>query len=74
VKYRALFEEGLGEDVINVIRDAAQRGWVAGSDRFRRQIEQALGRRVERTVRGRPRKAREEAASTEWQLLLLRSS
>ncbi|ESQ75182.1 transposase [Asticcacaulis sp. AC402] len=56
VQYRTHFDEGIDEEVMSVLRDTAQRGWVAGSDRFRRQIEAALGRRVDRPVRGRPRK------------------
>ncbi|WP_443751351.1 hypothetical protein [Asticcacaulis solisilvae] len=59
-EYRPLFTEGLGENVVAIIRDATQRGWVPGSDRFRRQIAEALGRRVEPPVRGRPRKTEEE--------------
>ena len=69
--YRALFAEGLGEDVVATIRDATQRGWVPGSDRFRRQIEAALKRRVGRPVRGRPRKAEEGDLSGNGQLLLV---
>lgn len=69
--YRALFDEGLGDDVITVIRDSAQRGWVAGSDRFRRQIEAALGRRVEQPVRGRPRKTQNGEISAVGQMSLL---
>ena len=57
--YRALFAEGLSEDVVQVLRDATQRGWVPGSDRFRKQIEEALGRRVAPPVRGWPRKTDE---------------
>ena len=69
--YRALYDEGLGEDILNAIRDSAQRGWVAGSDRFRRQIAEALGRRVERPVRGRPRKVHEAEALVSEQTSLL---
>lgn len=37
---------------------ATKRGWVPGRESFRRQIESALGRRVDPPVRGRPRKDR----------------
>ncbi len=60
-QYCALFPE-LSEEVVATIRDATQRGWVPGSARFRRQIQDALGRRVERPVRGRPKKSGEDPA------------
>ncbi len=66
-EYRTLFTAGLGEDVVAIIRDATQRGWVPGSDRFRRQIAEALGRRVEPPVRGRPRKVEEEIETSDSQ-------
>ncbi len=69
--YRALFDEGLGQDMVDTIRDATQRGWVPGSEKFRRQIEEALGRRVERPVRGRPVKGEDSEASSDGQLTLL---
>lgn len=70
-QYRALFDEGLGEEIVDALRDSAQRGWVAGSDRFRRQIEAALGRRVEPPVRGRPRKKQVKEMPLEGQMPLL---
>jgi len=56
--YRDLFAQGLDADMLESLRDATQRGWVPGSDRFRREVEAALGRRVEPPVRGRPAKAK----------------
>jgi putative transposase len=44
------------------LRDSIQRGWTPGSDRFRRQIEVALGRKVDPPLRGRPRKTPEQEA------------
>jgi putative transposase len=58
--YGEIFAEGLGEDTITTLRDATQRGWVPGRESFRRQIEAALGRRVEPPIRGRPRKPKDE--------------
>jgi putative transposase len=55
--YRALFRERLGETLLAELRDATQRGWVPGGERFRQEIEAALGRRLSPPVRGRPRKA-----------------
>ena len=56
--YRALFAQGLGDDLLATLRDSVQRGWVPGSDRFRAEIAAALGRRVEPPRRGRPPKVR----------------
>ncbi len=68
--YRALFTECLGEDMADAIHDATERGWVPGSEKFRRQIEEGLGRRVDRPVRGRPAKV-DEGMKEEGQLSLL---
>ena len=58
--YREMFAAGLGEELLQILRDSVQRGWAPGGDRFRRQIEAALGRKVDAPVRGRPRKAAAE--------------
>jgi putative transposase len=55
--YRELFGPGLTDEQVATIRDATQRGWVPGTDRFRQQVERALGRRVDPPIRGRPPKA-----------------
>lgn len=49
--YRQLFRGALGEALLTETRDATNKGWAPGNDRFRRQIE-ALGKR-----RAAPRKA-----------------
>ncbi len=49
--YRLLFRAALGEELLAEIRDATNKGWALGNDRFRGQIE-ALGNR-----RAAPRKA-----------------
>jgi putative transposase len=55
--YRTLFEDRLDEELVASIRDATQRGWVPGSERFRSQIAAMHGRRaVEAPRRGRPPK------------------
>jgi putative transposase len=43
-KYRELFGPGLTDEQVETIRDATQRDWVSGADRFRQQVERALGR------------------------------
>jgi putative transposase len=55
--YRALFAEGLSAELVETLRDATQRGWAPGSDRFRREVEAALGRPAGIPRRGRPPKA-----------------
>ena len=68
--YREMFAAGISEGLLHTLRDSVQRGWAPGSDRFRRQIEAALGRKVEAPVRGRPRKkATEQATDAEPHLL-----
>jgi putative transposase len=54
--YRELFGPGLTDEQVETIRDATQRGWVPGSDRFRHEVERDLGRRVDPPKRGRPPK------------------
>ena len=62
--YREMFAEGLSEELLRTLRDATQRGWVPGRDKFRQEIEAALGRRLDPPVRGRPRKAPAESESS----------
>lgn len=53
VAYRALFRAHLEEEVLDEIRKAANRGLPLGNDRFREQVEAALGRRMGLRPRGR---------------------
>jgi putative transposase len=55
--YRALFRAGLEAPILDTIRDATQRGWAMGSERFRQEIGAMLGRRADPPQRGRPRKS-----------------
>jgi len=59
--YRALFDQGLDDDLLDALRDATNRGWVPGSGRFQSEIAAALGRRVTPPRRGRPPKTQEPA-------------
>ena len=68
--YREMFAAGLSEELLHTLRDSVQRGWAPGSDRFRRQIEAALGRKADSPVRGRPRKeSAEQGADLQPRLL-----
>ncbi|MBU1214986.1 MAG: transposase [Gammaproteobacteria bacterium] len=51
--YRALFRAHLDDEALDEIRTATSRGLPLGNDRFREQVESALGRRVGLLPRGR---------------------
>jgi putative transposase len=55
-EYRGLFRAKLDEEFVEALRAATNGGWALGSDRFKRQIADALKRRVSPLPRGRPRK------------------
>ncbi|UCH39249.1 MAG: transposase [Gammaproteobacteria bacterium] len=52
--YRELFRQQLKPELVEEIRQATNGNFVIGSKRFKRQIAQALGRRVTRGKPGRP--------------------
>jgi len=51
--YRNLFRSQMDEAALTQIRKAATRELVLGNERFRQEIEEALGKRVEPRKRGR---------------------
>lgn len=53
VAYRALFRTQLDDEALDEIRKASSRGLPLGSERFREQVEAALGRRIGLRPRGR---------------------
>jgi putative transposase len=55
--YRDLFKHQLSESSITEIREATNKAWVLGSDRFKQRIQDQLGRRVEPKARGGDRKS-----------------
>ncbi len=55
--YRELFKHQLSENCITEIREATNKAWVLGNDRFKQRIEERLGRRVEPKARGGDRKS-----------------
>lgn len=55
--YAALFENRLDSNDVKVIRNAVQFSMPTGDTNFKRQIEQALSRKVGYAHRGRPRKS-----------------
>jgi len=55
--YRRLFRVALDPKVLSEIREASNKAWVLGNDRFKARVEELSGRRAGRKPRGRPRKA-----------------
>lgn len=55
--YRHLFRAALGDGVLSEIREATNKAWVLGNERFKARVEQLTGRRAQSKSRGRPRKA-----------------
>jgi putative transposase len=56
-RYRALFDHCIDPTVIDGIREATNKGWVLGNDRFKEQIGVLLGRQLEPKCRGGDRKS-----------------
>jgi putative transposase len=57
--YRALFRGRMPERDVATIRDATNKAWVLGDDRFKAQIEAKTGRRPTPSGRGSDRKSAE---------------
>ena len=55
--YRQLFKHHIAESSIAEIREATNKAWVLGNDRFKQRIQKQLERRVEPSVRGGDRKS-----------------
>ncbi len=55
--YRQLFRHHVSEESANAIREATNKAWVLGSDRFKQRIQKQLERRVEPVARGGDRKS-----------------
>ena len=52
--YRALFRQHLSGETLEAIRDATNKAWVLGSDKFKDRLTKKLERRVSPLPRGRP--------------------
>jgi putative transposase len=52
--YRALFKAHLDEETVGQIRSATNGNYALGGERFQKEIEASLGRRVKRGQAGRP--------------------
>lgn len=56
IAYRELFRTDLDPHLVQQIREATNGGYALGDNRFREEVAQMLGRRVERGKAGRPKK------------------
>lgn len=54
--YRALFQAHLDEPTLNTIREATNKGWALGDDRFREEIARLLSRRAQPLPKGGSRR------------------
>ncbi len=66
--YRELFKYQLSENSITEIREATNKAWVLGNDRFKQRIQEQLGRRVEPKTRGGDRKSEQFNSSRVFSL------
>ncbi len=57
--YRELFRRHLSGETLTAIRDATNKAWVLGGDRFKARVAKKLDRRVSPLPRGRPSLARD---------------
>lgn len=55
--YRALFKAHVSEATLNEIRDATNKGWALGNERFIGEITLTVSRRVAQLPKGRPKRA-----------------
>ena len=53
--YRALFKAQLGQATLVAIRNATNKGWALGDERFKRDVSVAASRRAAPLPKGRPR-------------------
>ena len=56
-RYLALFEKELAEYALEEIRDSVNRSWALGSEKFKKQVADETGRRVEPAQKGGDRKS-----------------
>jgi putative transposase len=55
--YRQLFKQRIPNDSLTEIREATNKAWVLGNDRFKQRIQKKLDRRVEPKAKGGDRKS-----------------
>ncbi len=55
--YQALFQKPLDKATLNEIREATNKSWVLGDNKFKEAVEQQLARRVTPIAKGGDRKS-----------------
>jgi len=55
--YKSLFDQDIPDYTLKEIRDAINKAWILGDDRFKKQVETQAGRRASPMVRGGDRKS-----------------
>ncbi len=60
--YRQLFRAQLSNEQIDNLREATNKGWVLGSDRFKTKIAEMSARQVEPKLRGGNRRTKTDDA------------
>ena len=68
-RYVGLFDAYLSDNTLELIRTSTNKAWVLGSERFKRQVEKQVNRRVEPTNRGGDRKSKKFREQAENQTL-----
>src|SRR5690606_13473180 len=58
--YRSLFMTDLDKEALHAIRRAVEFSMPLGNDRFRAEIEEALGRKIGYAKRGKPKQVQKE--------------
>jgi len=56
--YRGLFSSVIDDRTLDAIRDSTNKAWVLGSDYFKKQVDEKVGRPVSPSVRGGDRKSK----------------
>jgi len=59
--YRALMEQGLGQNEVARLSEAALKGWALGSDHFKTALAKQVKRRVTPSKKGRPVKTKPQS-------------
>jgi len=67
--YKALFDQQIPDYTLKEIRDAINKAWVLGEDRFKKQIEKQTGRRTFPVMRGGDRKSEKYKTTSKINIL-----
>lgn len=68
-RYVGLFDAYLSDNTLELIRTSTNKAWALGSERFKRQVETQINRRVEPVSRGGDRKSKKFREQAKNQIL-----